>query len=65
MMKLKIASLLCAEFNADFDTVVFFLLALIVFDSYSFENLKKKKHKKLIIIIFLKNHTEIQKNFKN
>ena len=32
---------LCAEFNADLKTVFVFLLALIVFDFYSFE--KKKK----------------------
>ena len=30
----------CAEFDADFKTVLVFLLALIVFDLFSFEGLK-------------------------
>ena len=37
---------LCAEFNADLKTVFVFLLALIVFDFYSFE---KKKNRKFLI----------------
>ena len=34
------ASKLCAEFNADFKTVLVCILALIVFDFYSFEGSK-------------------------
>ena len=52
---------LCAEFNADVETVFVFLLALIVFDFYSFENLQKKNtNNESKSPNFLENHNEIQ-----
>ena len=44
---------LCAEFNADSKTVFVFLLALIVFDFYSFEGPEYKLYRWTIFIIII------------
>ena len=54
------ASQLCAEFNADSKTVLVFILALIVFDFYSFEGSKntfyrRAKYKYKCIYIYIYN----------
>ena len=53
------ASLLCAEFVADFKTVFVFILALIIFDFYSIEGSKKtfyRKGKCIYIYIYIYMH---------
>ena len=58
----NLASLLCAEFNADSKSVLFFfVLALIVFDFYSFEISKINNQKNIKILIFFKTYSENQK----
>ena len=52
---MKVFSQHCSEFNADYKTVIVFVLALIVFYFASFELPKKKKHENHN---FLKNYIE-------